>query len=112
MRPINSSKNKLKLKISTPLDTESAFSVYVSPFFFFLRKTDYVLFTGLTSTLFTNFFIKNGSHDTIHTFKNYFTIVFSIFSGIQMDYKLKFSTCPKLTHTIAKIHFIANGYIS
>ena len=112
MRPINSSKNKLKLKISTPLDTESAFSVYVSPFFFFLRITDYVLFTGLTSTLFTKFFIKNGFHDTIHTFKNYFTTVFSVFSGIQMDYKLKFSTCPKLTHTRAKIHFTSNGYIS
>ena len=25
--------------------------------------------------------IKNGSHDTIHTFKNYFAIVFSIFSN-------------------------------
>ena len=24
--------------------------------------------------------IKNGSHGTIHTFKNYFTLVFSIFS--------------------------------
>ena len=28
--------------------------------------------------LFTNFFIKNKSHDTIHTFKNYFTTVFSV----------------------------------
>ena len=26
------------------------------------------------------FFIKNGSQDTIYTFKNYFTIVFSVFS--------------------------------
>ena len=24
--------------------------------------------------------IKNGSHGTIHTFKNYFTTVFSVFS--------------------------------
>ena len=30
--------------------------------------------------LFSNFFIKNWSHGTIHTFKNYFTIVFSVFS--------------------------------
>ena len=32
--------------------------------------------------------IKNGSHDTIHTFKNYFATVFSVFnkiSDIQMD---------------------------
>ena len=41
--------------------------------------------------------IKNGSHDTIHTFKNYFVIVFSVFSkisGIQTD--------PKSSNTIFK----------
>ena len=32
--------------------------------------------------LFSKNFIKNGSHDTIHTFKNYFTIVFLVFSKI------------------------------
>ena len=31
-------------------------------------------------TFFINFFIKNRSHNTIHTFKNYFTIVFSVFN--------------------------------
>ena len=35
--------------------------------------------------LFSNFFIKNGSHGTIHTFKIYFTIIFSIFNCIQTD---------------------------
>ena len=30
-------------------------------------------------SLFSNFFIKNGSHDTIHTFKNYFTTIFFSF---------------------------------
>ena len=30
--------------------------------------------------LFINFFIKNGSHSTIYTFKNYFATVFSVFS--------------------------------
>ena len=42
-----------------------------------------VMFTGPTSTLFRkkkNF--KIGSHNTIHTFKNYFTTIFSIFSKI------------------------------
>ena len=29
-----------------------------------------------------NFFIKNEFHGTIHTFKNYFAIVFSVFSKI------------------------------
>ena len=30
--------------------------------------------------LFSHFFIKNGSHDIIHIFKNYFATVFSVFS--------------------------------
>ena len=33
---------------------------------------------GSEITLFSNFFIKNGSHNTIYTFKNYFAIVFSV----------------------------------
>ena len=42
------------------------------------------------TSLFINFFIKNGSHGTIHAFKNYFATVFSVFnfrkiSFIQMD---------------------------
>ena len=40
----------------------------------------HALFTGPTSTMFCNFFFKIGSHDTIHTFKNYFTTVFSVFN--------------------------------
>ena len=31
------------------------------------------------TSLFSNFFIKNGFHGTIHTFKNYFATVFSFF---------------------------------
>ena len=51
-----------------------------------------VLFTDPQISLFNNFFIKTGSHGTIHTFKNYFATVFfsfqfqfSIFNCIQMD---------------------------
>ena len=40
----------------------------------------HLLFTDPQTSLFSNFFIKNGSHDTIHTFKNYFATVFSVFS--------------------------------
>ena len=36
------------------------------------------LFTDLQTSLFNNFFIKNWSHGTIHTFKNYFVTVFSV----------------------------------
>ena len=38
------------------------------------------LFMNPQILFFINFFIKNGSHDTIHTFKNYFATVFSVFS--------------------------------
>ena len=46
------------------------------------------LFTDQKILLFSNFFIKKGSHDTIHTFKNYFATVFSdsaTISSIQTD---------------------------
>ena len=38
------------------------------------------LFMDPQIPLFSNFFIKNESHDTIHTFKNYFATVFLVFS--------------------------------
>ena len=34
-----------------------------------------ILFTDPQISFFINFFIKNGSHDTIYIFKNYFTTV-------------------------------------
>ena len=53
------------------------------------------LFTGPTNLFFTKIFIKNGSHCTIHTFKNYFVTIFSAInfqfstiSSIQTDLKL------------------------
>ena len=50
----------------------------------------HALFTDPQISLFSIFFIKNGFHGTIYTFKNYFTTVFSIFnfskiSSIQTD---------------------------
>ena len=36
----------------------------------------------LQTSFFNKTFIKNGSYDIIHTFKNYFVIVFSVFSKI------------------------------
>ena len=38
------------------------------------------LFTDPQISFFMNFFIKNGSHSTIYTFKNYFTTVISAIS--------------------------------
>ena len=40
----------------------------------------HALFTNPHISFFINFFIKNGSHGTIDTFKNYFATVFSVFS--------------------------------
>ena len=47
-----------------------------------------VLFTDPQISFFSNFFIKNRSHDTIHIFKNYFSTVF---------FSFQFSTVSKWT---------------
>ena len=43
------------------------------------------LFTEPTNLFFNKIFIKNESHSTIHTFKNYFIIIFSIFTKIRVS---------------------------
>ena len=69
--------------------TSTFFSTFSSSFFFLFSQpaiVDFVnceqcicvLFTIPQITLFSNFFIKNGSHNTIYTFKNYFTTMFSV----------------------------------
>ena len=64
------------------------FFIFFFFFFFFFSAAivDFVnceqcicaLFTVPQITLFNNFFIKNRSHSTIYTFKNYFATVFSV----------------------------------
>ena len=44
---------------------------------FFSEQCIRVLFTDPQISFFINFFIKNGSHCTIYTFKNYFATVIS-----------------------------------
>ena len=68
--------------------------VLFGPVFFYFSVNQWVraLFMDPQISFFINFFIKNGSHSTIHTFKNYFTTVFSVFSfskisSIQTDPK-------------------------
>ena len=65
------------------------FQARVFSFFFFTAAVvDQVFYEQCTRTLFidpqtsvfSNFFIKNDSYDTIHTFKNYFATVFLVFS--------------------------------
>ena len=48
------------------------------------------LFTDPQISLFSNFFIKNRSHGTIHIFKNYFATVF-------FSFNFQFSTVSKRT---------------
>ena len=80
--------------------TSSVLCLFLFLFFFFIEKCILVLsngstalFTKPTNLFFTKNFIKDGSHCTIHTFKNYFATVFSIFSkisSIQTDSKYLF----------------------
>ena len=63
------------------------FYVCVFSFFFFFSRAGFVDFSIVNSasvhcsrTHKRHFFIKNESHGTIYTFKNYFAIVFSVFS--------------------------------
>ena len=75
--------------LSIHLDTEfGEFTSVFSLFFFFLKRAcGYYEFSmgpvhcsrDPQTFLFSKFFIKNESYGTIHTFKNYFATVFSIF---------------------------------
>ena len=44
------------------------------------KITVYALFITVHSTVHVIKNIKNGSHGTIHTFKNYFATIFSVFN--------------------------------
>ena len=61
-----------------------AFSLFFFSYFFQVAVVDYSPVNSArvhySRTIFSNFFIKNGFHSTIHTFKNYFVTVFSVFS--------------------------------
>ena len=68
-----------------------------SLFFFFLDESKCLtfsvnsaygsLFTEPQILFFNNFFIKNGFYSIIHTFKNYFVIIFLIFSISKISFK-------------------------
>ena len=63
------------------LALKHAFShVHVFFFFFFLCVNSNLILVNCSCTVHVLKNIKNGSHDTIYTFKNYFATVFSVFS--------------------------------
>ena len=80
---------QIKWPIGSKLFLRPHFLSCVFLFFFFFGSAaivDFVngeqciraLFTVPQITLFSHFFIKNGSHSTIYIFKNYFATVFSV----------------------------------
>ena len=65
----------------------------------------YALFTDPQISFFINFFIKNGSHITIHTFKNHFATVFSVFS-FQFQQNKFYPNTPKYNFSaVWKVRF-------
>ena len=78
--------DRLERNYSCVYVLELRFSLFFLFFFGSTAIVDFVnceqciraLFTVPQITLFNNFFIKNGSHSNIYTFKNYFATVFSI----------------------------------
>ena len=68
----------MSIGISFSLRLESAFCVFPSRYV--LKKWILCTVQGTRKYFFSKNNFKTESHGTIHTFKNYFTIVFSIFS--------------------------------
>ena len=64
--------------------------------------------------LFSHFFIKNGSHSIIHTFKNYFISVFSVsifnFSKNKLNTNGFPITLSSSSHSISDLFFLSNNH--
>ena len=73
----------------------------------FLQQTvHHVLFMDPQIPLFSNFFIKNGSHGTIYTFKNYFATVISAIS-FQFQQNKSYPNRPFVSFWNSNIQFIS-----
>ena len=64
-----------------------------------------MLFTHSSNTVYAFKNIKNGSHGIIHTFKNYFATVFSVFS-------FQFLVLTKISYIQMDIKQITNKALS
>ena len=72
----------------------------------FIVQRQKSLFMNCSSTFHTFKNIKNGSHDTIHIFKNYFATVFSVFSFNNNKFNLNW---PLIDCENWNNEFIASG---
>ena len=63
---------------------------------FFVNSERCALFINPQISLFNNFFIKNGSHSAIYTFKNYFAIVFFSFQFLAISKRTRNSRASLL----------------
>ena len=72
--------------------------------FFQSISVDRALFMDPQISLFSNFFIKNGSHDIIYTFKNYFITVFFSFSVSVFSFQ--FSAVSKRTLSVCLTNLV------
>ena len=72
--------------------------------FFQSISVDRALFMDPQISLFSNFFIKNGSHDIIYTFKNYFITVFFSFSVSVFSFQ--FSAVSKWTLSVCLTNLV------
>ena len=77
---------------------------------YLLLWTVYILFTHRAYTVYVLKNIKNGSRDTIYTFKNYFATVFSVFSNNKFNPNTPYKSFPWpilfLRHTLSYLFFI------
>ena len=104
--------DRLDYNYSCVYVSKTAFFFFFFFFFFSTAIVDFInceqcicaLFTVPQITHFSNLFIKNGSHSTIYTFKNYFVTVFSVsakISSIQTH-----PLCPFLNKNLPFLFYI------
>ena len=73
-----------------------------------------ILFIDPTNSTFQSFFIKNGLHSIIRTFKNYFVTVFSVsifnFSKNKLNTNGFPITLSSSSHSISDLFFLSNNH--
>ena len=82
----------------------SNYKVWPFSFYFLVNQCTLCTVYGSIISHFNNFFIKNGSHGTIYTFKNYFITVFFSFSVSVFSFQ--FSAVSKRTLSVCLTNLV------